>query len=226
MFILERNQDWLESQIKSMLLQTGSTLLHLNAFKGDVEILKDILSRNMLNPFTQNKQGDTCLHVAIRRNNVDFAYEIINWSISQNISVEQAEVENTVEHLTPFMTAVLRDQFEIANILIKNNLATRTYRNIEGRDIHQIAEDANKVRALAYLEDREIPRQVYNRNGSVDMVNGTNSLKSRNSQRGNNKAIVLDQTKFDRRKQSVETSSRRDDIFGKSFVNEKNGKQI
>ena len=60
------------------------------------------------------------MHVAIRRAHVDFVYEIISWSVSKNITAEQAEVENTVEHLTPFMTAVLRDQFEIASLLITN----------------------------------------------------------------------------------------------------------
>lgn len=58
------------------------------------------------------------------------------------------------------MTAVLRDQFEIANLLVKNNLATRGYVNREGRDVRIIAEDANKVRALAYLDNREIPQLV------------------------------------------------------------------
>ena len=76
------------------------------------------------------------MHVAIRRNHTDFVYELISWSVSRNLTAEQTELENTVEHLTPFMTAVLRDQFEIANLLIKNNLATRTYKNIEGRDVH------------------------------------------------------------------------------------------
>lgn len=76
------------------------------------------------------------MHVAIRRNHTDFVYELISWSVSRNLTAEQTELENTVEHLTPYMTAVLRDQFEIANLLIKNNLATRTYKNIEGRDVH------------------------------------------------------------------------------------------
>ena len=157
------------------------------------------------------------MHVAIRRQHVDFVYEIISWSVTNNLTAEHAEVENTVEHLTPFMTAVLRDQFEVANLLIKNNLATRTYRNIEGRDLRQIAEDANRVRALAYLDNREIPRQVYNRNGSVDTINAGKLAGSRNQN-----ALQLEQSQFDRRKGSVETSSRRDDIFGKSFVNDKN----
>jgi len=75
------------------------------------------------------------LHVAIRRNHVNFIYEIISWCVAKNITAAQAEIENMAESLTPFMTAVLRDQFDIANLLIKNNLATRGYVNREGRDV-------------------------------------------------------------------------------------------
>ena len=42
-FILDCNDYDLEGQYSSKLSQTGSTLLHLNAFKGNVEILKDLL---------------------------------------------------------------------------------------------------------------------------------------------------------------------------------------
>ena len=75
------------------------------------------------------------MHVAIRRNHVNFIYEIISWCVTKNITAAQAEIENMAESLTPFMTAVLRDQFDIANLLIKNNLATRGYVNREGRDV-------------------------------------------------------------------------------------------
>ena len=113
---------------------TGSSLLHLSAFRGDVKICKDLLANN-LNPFTQNKGGDTCMHIAIRRNHFDFVYEIVQWSVANNISCAQAEVENAAEAQTPFMTAVLRENFEIANLLLKNNLATKGYVNREGRDV-------------------------------------------------------------------------------------------
>ena len=55
------------------------------------------------------------------------------------------------------MTAVLRDQFDIANALLKNNLASKEYVNRLGVTVRQIAEDNNMVRALAYLDGREIP---------------------------------------------------------------------
>ena len=64
---------------------TGSSLLHLCAFKGNMNILKHLLGAN-LNPFAQNKQGDTCLHVAIRRGHVNFIYELISWCVSKNIT--------------------------------------------------------------------------------------------------------------------------------------------
>lgn len=47
--------------------------------------------------------------MAIRRQHVNYVYEVISWCVSKNITTAQAEVENTVEHLTPFMIAVLRD---------------------------------------------------------------------------------------------------------------------
>jgi hypothetical protein len=68
------------------------------------------------------------------------------------------------------MTAVLRENFEIANLLLKNDLATKGYVNRDGRDVRQIAEDGNRVRSLAYLDNREIPRQQLKRDGSVDSV--------------------------------------------------------
>jgi len=71
----------LESQYQSQMSLTGSGLLHLAAFKGDVDILKDLLKQGNLNAFVQNKGGDTCVHIAIRRNHVDFVIEIIRWSV-------------------------------------------------------------------------------------------------------------------------------------------------
>ena len=49
-FILDCNDYDLEGQYSCKLSQTGSTLLHLNAFKGNVEILKDLLQQN-IDPF-------------------------------------------------------------------------------------------------------------------------------------------------------------------------------
>ena len=177
-FILDRNDHDLEQQFQCQMSQTGSSLLHLNAFRGNVLILKDLLAQN-LNPFAQNKQGDSCVHVAIRRNHLEFLYEIISWCVANNVTAEKADVENIAENMTPFMTAVLREKFEIANLLEKNNLAKRGYVNKDGRTVRQIAEDANRVRVLAFLDNKEIPsRPTINRNGSMQNISqNINGLK-------------------------------------------------
>ena len=158
----------------------------MNAFKGDTNICKDLLQHN-LNPFMQNKTGDTCLHIAIRRNHFDFVYEIVSWAVRNNITAAQAEVENSAEALTPFMTAALREHFQIGNLLLKNNLATKGYVNREGRDVRQIAEDGDRVRVLAYLDQREIPRANLKRDGSVDTVLKLNTKPIRIQSRGGDK---------------------------------------
>lgn len=111
------------------------------------------------------------------------------------------------------MTAVLRENFEIANLLIKNNLATKGYVNREGRDVRQIAEDGNRVRALAYLDNREIPRQQFlKRDGSVDhvpMAQSSTDTPMKN----------IKKSGFANRKQSIEPPTlKRDDIFGNSYT--------
>ena len=53
--------------------------------------------------------------------------------------------------MTPFMTAVMKDQTEIADLLLKHNLATKGYLNRDGKSVLQMAEEANRDYAIAYL---------------------------------------------------------------------------
>jgi len=89
------------------MIETGSTLLHLCSFRGSPDILKDLLENN-LDPFTTNKKGDTCLHLAIGKRHLNFCYEIVRWCVSRGITAAQADVENNSAE-TPYMTAVLRE---------------------------------------------------------------------------------------------------------------------
>lgn len=95
------------------------------------------------------------------------------------MTAEKADVENNAENMTPFMTAVLREKFEIANLLEKNNLAKRGYVNKDGLTVRQIAENQNRVRVLAFLDNKEIPtRPAINRNGSMQNIPlNTNAAK-------------------------------------------------
>ena len=49
------------------------------------------------------------------------------------------------------MTAVMKDQTEIADLLLKHNLATKGYLNRGGKSVLQMAEEANRDYAIAYL---------------------------------------------------------------------------
>jgi hypothetical protein len=111
------------------------------------------------------------------------------------------------------MTAVLRENFDIGNLLLKNNLATKGYVNREGRDVRQIAEDQNRVRALAYLDNREIPRKAFGREKSVDSVVVKIPANTRISSIDKNNANM-----YSNRKTSTDPhASNKNDIFGNSY---------
>ena len=209
-FILDENADELASQYESQMPLTGSGLLHLAAFKGDVTICKDLLNNRNLNPYKQNKAGDTCIHIAIRRNRFDFVNEVILWSVANNITCAQAELENQVESYTPFMTAVLRQNFDIANLLLKNGLATQGYVNREGRDARQISADRNRHRSvtqncIAFLDNGEMPsdKTTTKRDDSVDSIMVTSPEQKKHSlKKRSNQQLVGGQ-----RKSSLDTKS-------------------
>lgn len=111
------------------------------------------------------------------------------------------------------MIAVLRENFDIANLLLKNNLATKGFVNREGRDVRQIAEDSNRVRALAYLDNREIPRKAFGREKSVDSVVVKIPAQPHVSNLDKSNANMYSQ-----RKTSTDpNSSNKNDIFGNSY---------
>jgi len=68
------------------MVESGSTLLHLCTFRGNLNILQDLLTDSALSPLAINKKGDTCLHMAISKRNIDFCYEIIRWCIEKEIN--------------------------------------------------------------------------------------------------------------------------------------------
>lgn len=142
---------------------------------------------------------------------MNFVYELVSWCVSKNITATQAELENSIECQTPYMTAVLRDQFDLANLLIKNNLATRGYVNRDGRDVRTIAEDLNKVRALAFLDNREIPQLSKIQRSSASIGH---SIPVQNEKT----PVKLSVKKLDMRASSVDklAGERKDDIFGRS----------
>ena len=76
---------------------------------------------------------------------------MINYLVQNKYFRDSVEVENSTEHLTPYMLAVLREQFEVADWLVANQFANPDYVNVEGLTLHQLATNMNRVRVLDYL---------------------------------------------------------------------------
>lgn len=105
--------------------ESGSTPLHLAAKGGYYNICESLL--NIGAQFTkQNNYGDTFLHIGIRNDKQTFVLDILNYFESRKDLIlspeEQAkqnplDIENDQEKCTPFMLAVLREQFEVADLM-------------------------------------------------------------------------------------------------------------
>ena len=102
--------------------------------------------------------------------------------------------------------------------MLKNNLATRGYVNREGRDVRQIAEDAKRTRALAYLDNRDGgSRPAINREASMDTLPSVETRGKQSSPIILNEKSALDAA----RKGSIDPIlNRKDDIFGNSYNKE------
>ena len=97
---------------------------------------------------------------------------MIGYLARNKFSKQQVEVENTgTEKLTPYMLAVLREQFDVADLLVHAKLASPGYVNIEGLTVQRIAANLNRVRALQYLSG-----------GSVDSVGAGKARTKRGSE--------------------------------------------
>ena len=96
-----------------------------------------------------NKYGDTFLHIAIRHDHVEFLKHVLQYfSLKKDeIGLLQGEetqashaldVENNQEHCTPYTLAVLRENFEIADILFENGWSNPFFKNQNGETVFDI----------------------------------------------------------------------------------------
>ena len=109
-FIIDCNKDQAQSQYQSKMLATSSTLVHLVAYKGNLDILKMLLD-NGLNLMERNKYGDTCLHLAIRHKQFNFVEQVLKICKEKNIAKKDVDVENVQDKCTPMMLALLLENF-------------------------------------------------------------------------------------------------------------------
>ena len=77
--------------------------------------------------------------------------EVIRLCKEQKLEKSIIDCENVSDKCTPYMLAVLCEQFEIATLFEECGLFNKEHVNIEGRTVMQIAEDRNRVRPLAFL---------------------------------------------------------------------------
>ena len=87
---------------------------------------------------TQNIHGDTFLHYSIRNERSQFTMDMLTYFMNRQNMVltpdEQAasfplDVENGQERCTPYMLAVLREQFDVADFLQDQKLSNIAYKN-------------------------------------------------------------------------------------------------
>ena len=108
-FVLSCNEDNdLKAQCTCQLSNSFSQPIHLVAYNGNVEILQ-ILLQHGAQILAKNRFGDTCLHIAIRNKQTEFTRWIITYLVQNKYFKDSVEIENSTEHLTPFMLAVLRE---------------------------------------------------------------------------------------------------------------------
>lgn len=78
----------------------------------------------MLQP---NRAGDCLLHISIRLSHTDYSKKVIALVQAARFKGNAFDIENVQEKLTPYMLAVLREQFTIADLLVSAQLSNPNY---------------------------------------------------------------------------------------------------
>ena len=98
------------------------------AYSGNFDVLRLLVDKGA-KILSQNKAGDCLLHIAIRCAKTDFCKNVVALCQSMKFPECALDIENVNEKLTPYMLAVLRQQFEVADLLVASNLAEPLYVN-------------------------------------------------------------------------------------------------
>ena len=113
----------------------------------DVQLVK-ILLYNEASPTLLKIQGEYPLHFAVINNYHTMVQLLCIYS--QNIDIESPN-----DYLTPFASAVLRHNFEVADILLQMG-ANASHEGDDGRALSKIAEEQRNTLALKYLKERRL----------------------------------------------------------------------
>ena len=107
-FVLSCNEDDKQAQCSCQLPGTFSQPVHLVAYNGNIEIL-EILLANGAELLAKNNWSDTCLHIAIRQNKIEFARWVIEFLANKKMKAADVDIESTMDHFTPYMVAVIHE---------------------------------------------------------------------------------------------------------------------
>lgn len=112
--------------INAMAKQSFSTPIHMSAYSGSFDVLKLFVDKGgkVLQP---NRAGDCLLHISIRLGHTDYSKKVIALVQAARFKGNAFDIENVQEKLTPYMLAVLREQFTIADLLVSAQLANPNY---------------------------------------------------------------------------------------------------
>ena len=74
------------------------------------------------------------------------------------------DIENNQEKLTPYMLAVLRENFDIAQILLNSGYCDMLYKNVDGETVFDIAKrlDIIPVQKFLIIQQKEYKQMMQN----------------------------------------------------------------
>lgn len=120
------------------------------AYSGNFDVLRLLVDKGA-KLIAQNRAGDCLLHISIRMAHTEFSKKVIALCQSMRFQECALDIENVQEKLTPYMLAVLREQFEVADLLVAANMAEPLYVNKDGENVEAIAERLCLPVSLEYL---------------------------------------------------------------------------
>lgn len=124
------------------------------AYSGNFAIL-DELHKWGARLLEKNKHDDTPLHISIRHRKDFFSQNFVHLcaDLVQKGQYEKGclDILNKAENLTPFMLAVLREDFATADLLKETGLCNPEYKNSDGKSINKLCTEFKLPASCDYL---------------------------------------------------------------------------
>ena len=187
-YILAKSKN-LKATCSLQVSSSFSTPLHLAAYGGHYEICESLLNSgaHFLN---NNKYGDTFLHIAIRHDHTEFLKNILTYfgnnieNMLQGNESQQShvlDVENNQEHCTPYTLAVLRENFDVADMMFENEWSNCFFKNQNNETVFDIVNRIKIKNVQKYLVDQADKMQQMKKRGGGKGQMGGGGTKAKNT---------------------------------------------